>query len=162
MFRNTDLLGRATGADEAASDLRTQLQARLQAIARRVEGAPRRSVYLETAAAARGAYQTVGVGHYANDALHRAGGHNVFSDLQGSQQVSAEAIFLRDPEVIVSLQQSPKEASTIAERPGWHSLRAVRAGRVVVLERGHKLIPGPRQVEAIEAYARALHPERFA
>jgi iron complex transport system substrate-binding protein len=33
---------------------------------------------------------------------------------------------------------------------------------VVVLERGHKLIPGPRQIEAVAEYARALHPERFS
>jgi iron complex transport system substrate-binding protein len=32
----------------------------------------------------------------------------------------------------------------------------------VVLERSHKLIPGPRQIEAVEDYARALHPELFA
>jgi iron complex transport system substrate-binding protein len=104
----------------------------------------------------------MGTGHYANDALQWAGGRNVFADLQGSQQVSAEAIFVRDPDVIISLQQVPKSVSLIAERPGWHSLRAVKEGRVVVLERSHKLIPGPRQIEAVEDYARALHPELFA
>ncbi len=162
LLRNIDLLGRATGADDAAHALRTGMEGRLQAIARKVAVAPRRSVYLETAAAARGAFQTMGTGHYANDALQWAGGRNVFADLQGSQQVSAEAIFVRDPDVIISLQQVPKDAALIAERPGWHSLRAVKSGRVVVLERSHKLIPGPRQIEAVEQYARALHPELFA
>jgi len=162
VFRNIALLGRATGADAVARALRSDLEGRLQAVSRRVEGAPRRSVYLETAAAARGAFQTMGVGHYANDALGWAGGRNVFADLQGSQQVSAEAIFMRDPEVIISLQQTPKDPGLIAARPGWHSLRAVKTGHVVVLERGHKLIPGPRQIEAVVDYAMALHPERFA
>ena len=138
------------------------MEARLQAVSQALDGAPRRSVYLETAAAARGAFQTMGTGHYANDALQWAGGRNVFADLQGSQQVSAEAIFVRDPDVIISLQQVPKDPALIAERPGWHSLRAVKNGRVVVLERSHKLIPGPRQIEAVEQDARALHPERFA
>jgi iron complex transport system substrate-binding protein len=69
---------------------------------------------------------------------------------------------VRNPEVIVSLQAVPKPAAAIAARPGWQHLRAVREGRVVVLERGHKLIPGPRQIEAVLDYARALHPERFA
>ncbi|MDP3229144.1 MAG: ABC transporter substrate-binding protein [Acidovorax sp.] len=162
VLRNIDLLGRATGTDDAAHALRADLEARLHAIARRVAGAPPCSVYLETAAAARGAFQTMGSGHYANDALGWAGGRNVFADLKGSQQVSAEAIFVRDPDVIISLQQSPKDPAQIAARPGWHSLRAVKAGRVVVLERGHKLIPGPRQIDAVAEYARALHPERFA
>lgn len=162
VFRNIELLGRATGTEEAARQLRAGMEARLQAVSRVLAGAPRRSVYLETAAAARGAFQTMGTGHYANDALQWAGGRNVFADLQGSQQVSAEAIFVRDPDVIISLQQVPKDPALIAERPGWHSLRAVKNGRVVVLERSHKLIPGPRQIEAVEQYARALHPERFA
>jgi iron complex transport system substrate-binding protein len=162
VLRNIDLLGRACGVEPAAQALRAQFQQGLEQVKARWAGRTQPSVYLETAAAARGAFQTIGQGHYANDALAWAGGRNVFADLEGSQQVSAEAIALRDPDVIISLQQSPKEASLIAERPGWQRLRAVRQGRVHVLARGHKLIPGPRQLEAVQAYARALHPEVFA
>lgn len=162
VLRNLSLLGQATGADAAAARVCARMQADLQAIAARVAAAPRRSVYLETAAAARGAYQTVGQGHYASDALHWAGGRNVFAHLHGSRQISAEALFMHDPEVIICLQREPQSPAQIARRPGWSSLRAVRSGRVVVLERGHKLIPGPRQIEAVREYARALHPECFA
>lgn len=162
VLRNIGLVGQATGRDEQAGQLCGRMQQQLEAVRAGWQGQPLRSVYLETAAAERGAFQTIGRGHYADDALAWAGGHNVFGDLAGSQQVSAEAIAARDPEVIVSLQAVPKPAGSIAARPGWQQLRAVRAGRVVVLQRGHKLIPGPRQVEAVLDYARALHPERFA
>ncbi|MFY7865442.1 ABC transporter substrate-binding protein [Roseateles sp.] len=162
VLRNIDLVGRATGTEAQADQIRAQMQQQLEAVRARWQGLPLRSVYLETAAAERGAFQTVGRGHYADDALAWAGGRNVFSDLASSQQVSAEAIAVRNPEVIVSLQAVPKPAAAIAARPGWQHLRAVREGRVVVLERGHKLIPGPRQIEAVLDYARALHPERFA
>jgi iron complex transport system substrate-binding protein len=113
---------------------------------------------LETAAAERGVFQTVGPGHYAHDALQWAGGENIFSDLRGAQQVSAEAIFARQPDVIISLQQNPKSAEQITLRPGWHTLKAVQTQRVYVMPRGHKLIPGPRQIEAVQAYANVLHP----
>jgi iron complex transport system substrate-binding protein len=162
VLRNIELVGQATGTEAQADQLRSQMQQQLEAVRARWQGLPLRSVYLETAAAERGAFQTIGRGHYADDALAWAGGRNVFSDLAGSQQVSAEAIAVRNPEVIVSLQAVPKPAAAIAARPGWQHLRAVREGRVVVLERGHKLIPGPRQIEAVLDYARALHPERFA
>jgi iron complex transport system substrate-binding protein len=162
VLRNIDLVGQATGTEAQAERVRARMQQQLEAVRARWQGLPLRSVYLETAAAERGAFQTIGRGHYADDALAWAGGRNVFSDLAGSQQVSAEAIAVRNPEVIVSLQAVPKPASTIAARPGWQHLQAVREGRVVVLERGHKLIPGPRQIEAVLDYARALHPERFA
>lgn len=162
VLRNIALVGRATGTEAAAVQVLDRLRARLDAVRRRWAGRPVPTVYLETAAAARGAFQTIGQGHYAHDALAWAGGRNVFGDLAGSQQVSAEAIAVRDPDVIVSLQSVPKAADEIAARPGWRHLRAVRSGRVVVLERGHKLIPGPRQVEAVEAYARALHPDHLS
>lgn len=162
VLRNITLVGQATGAEAQAKRLGGQMLQQLEAVRARWQGVPPRSVYLETAAAERGAFQTIGHGHYADDALAWAGGRNVFSDLDGSQQVSAEAIAVRDPEVIISLQAVPKPAASIAARPGWQRLRAVREGRVVVLERGHKLIPGPRQFEAVLDYARALHPERFA
>ena len=162
VLRNITLVGQATGAEAQAERLGGQMLQQLEAVRARWHGLPLRSVYLETAAAERGAFQTIGRGHYADDALAWAGGRNVFSDLDGSQQVSAEAIAVRDPEVIISLQAVPKPAASVAARPGWQRLRAVREGRVVVLERGHKLIPGPRQIEAVLDYARALHPERFA
>ncbi len=44
----------------------------------------------------------------------------------GRGPVSAEAIFARDPDVIVSLQQVPRDPALIGQRPGWHTLRAVR------------------------------------
>ena len=162
VLRNITLVGQATGAEAQAERLGGQMLQQLEAVRARWQGLPLRSVYLETAAAERGAFQTIGRGHYADDALAWAGGRNVFSDLDGSQQVSAEAIAVRDPEVIISLQAVPKPAASVAARPGWQRLRAVREGRVVVLDRGHKLIPGPRQIEAVLDYARALHPERFA
>lgn len=159
--RNIELVGRTTGSEAAAAALLTRFDDSLAAIRQAWQGRPQPSVYLETAAAARGAYQTVGRGHYADDALACAGGRNVFADLAGAQQVSAEAVLLRDPEVIVSLQAVPKPVEEIAARPGWSRLRAVREGRVVVLPRSHFLIPGPRQTEAVLAYARALHPQAF-
>lgn len=159
--RNIELVGRATGSETAAAALLARFEGSLASIRQAWQGRSQPTVYLETAAAARGAFQTVGRGHYADDALACAGGRNVFSDLTGAQQVSAEAVLLRDPEVIVSLQAVPKPAEEISARPGWSRLRAVRERRVVVLPRSHFLIPGPRQAEAVLAYARALHPQAF-
>jgi iron complex transport system substrate-binding protein len=164
IFRNIGLLGEATGAEIAAKDLIEAMQTQLNMIRQRLQGAPVRRVFLETGLAGNANLQTIGSDHYAHDALHWAGGANIFPDLKGAQQVSSEAVFLRDPDVIISLQQTGDTATAsrlIAQRPGWHTLRAVRTGRVVVLPRGHKLIPGPRQIDAVADYAQAIHPEKF-
>ncbi len=161
ILRNIRLVGQASGNEAQADRVVAAMHEALHAIQARLRGTPRRRVFLETAAAGNAAFQTVGRGHYANDALTWAGGENIFADLQASQQVSGEAIFLRDPDVIISLQQTPESPEAIARRPGWSALRAVREKRVVVLPRSHKLIPGPRQIEAVREYARAIHPEYF-
>ena len=161
ILRNILLLGQAAACETRAQAVVDGMRGELAAVAAQVAGRPRPRVYLETAAAARGVYQTVGRGHYAHDALAWAGGENAFADLAGAAQVSGEAIFARDPDLIISLQKRPGDSIEIARRPGWDSLRAVRAGRVAVLPRAHKLIPGPRQIEAVRAYARAIHPEVF-
>ncbi|MCA3176357.1 MAG: ABC transporter substrate-binding protein [Burkholderiales bacterium] len=162
IFRNLRLLGRATGTETNAEIVIQKMQTALQTIASKINNRPKPKVYLETAAAERGIFQTVGPGHYAHDALHWAGGENIFSDLRGAQQVSAEAIFARQPDVIISLQQNPKSTEQISQRPGWRTLKAVQEQRVYVMPRGHKLIPGPRQIEAVQAYAEALHPDVVA
>lgn len=164
IFRNIDLLGQATGTRAAAQGVIDSMRGQLDMIRKRLLDAPVRRVFLETGAAGNASLQTVGHGHYAHDALRCAGGENIFADLSGARQVSSEAIFLRDPEVIISLQKSVDSSSVsrwIADRPAWRSLRAVKAGRVFVLPRGHKLIPGPRQIDAVLDYARVIHPEQF-
>lgn len=167
ILRNIRLVGNATGNEAQAEAVLGRMRAQLDGIGNRLHSAARRRVFLETGAAGNAGFQTVGQGHYANDALAWAGGENVFADLSGSQQVSGEAIFLRDPDIIISLQRIPDASAApeairqIARRPGWQALRAVREGRTVVLQRNHKLIPGPRQIEAVADYARAIHPERF-
>ena len=43
-------------------------------------------------------------------------------------------------------------------RPGWKSLTAMQQGNIVVISDAINR-PAPRMVDAIEAMARALHPE---
>ena len=47
-------------------------------------------------------------------------------------------------------------------RPGWHSLRAVKNGRVYLAD-GNQYFnrPGPRLVESLEILAEILHPGEF-
>ena len=51
---------------------------------------------------------------------------------------------------------------TVRTRPGWAGVGAVRQGRVVVVDPDLTSRAGPRVVEALEALARALHPDAFA
>lgn len=161
IFGNIAILGAATGLEKEATALASKLRAKLESIATRVAHRPRPRVYLETGLAARGHYMTVGAGHYADDALRLAGAENVFHHLNGAVQVSGEAVLIANPDVIIQLSRTPENPERISERQGWLGIKALSTGRVYTLARAHTLIPGARQIENVESYARLLHPEVF-
>jgi iron complex transport system substrate-binding protein len=73
-----------------------------------------------------------------------------------------------DPDVIVvspcgfSIERSLDELPVLMQNNTWHSLRAVRNGRVFVAD-GNQFFnrPGPRIVESLEILGEILHPETF-
>ena len=73
-----------------------------------------------------------------------------------------------DPDVVAimpcgfDIARSMREMPTLASRPEWPQLSAVRAGRVFVAD-GNQYFnrPGPRVVESAEILAELLHPDTF-
>lgn len=90
-----------------------------------------------------------------------------------SHGIEARAVVAADPDIIAFMpcgyqlaQTLPEARALLAEEP-WRSLRAVREGRVFVVD-GHHLFnrPGPRLVESAEVLACLVHaadavPERL-
>ena len=73
------------------------------------------------------------------------------------------AEYLRAANMEVQIQADGNAGlELLRRRPGWGSLKAVKAGRVIdsihpdLISR-----PGPRLVKGMEALARALHPDAF-
>lgn len=53
-------------------------------------------------------------------------------------------------------------SASVADRPGWGQMRAVRLGWILpMLDDVLVTRPGPRIVDGLEALARAIHPELF-
>jgi len=159
VFGNIALLGEATGEGDAARALLSAMRMRIDAVAAEIADRPKRSVYLETSAAARGNFMTAQTNSYTADILRLSGGQNVFDGIAG-QQVSGEAVLLADPETVLlaSTGVTPQKLGT---RAGWDRLNAVQSGNVFSVSRAFLLIPGPRVVDGIESVARLLHPDAF-
>lgn len=97
---------------------------------------------------------TIGGGSYLSELLAVAGAHNVFNDLaQPSPQVSMEEIARRDPDVVLA---GPNAAERIRTSPTWQSVRAVREGRVIVIDTTIVGRPGVRMGEAARFLRRVL------
>ena len=79
----------------------------------------------------------------------------------GYPQLSAEFVLAADPDFVFLADtrccgQTPE---TVAARPGWATLQAVAAGRVVALDDDVASRWGPRLVELVEAVVAAVTPE---
>jgi iron complex transport system substrate-binding protein len=72
---------------------------------------------------------------------------------------------MRAPDVILEIRAAGlMDPAAREERQSWASLGsipAVRSGRIQVLVGDYLVLPGPRIAQAVETFARALHPEAF-
>jgi iron complex transport system substrate-binding protein len=148
---------------ERAEPLITRLKGRAAAIAERVRDVsdpPR--VYWEWWPKPP---ITAGGPSWITEMCRLAGSENCFADLQAeSKSLEPDTVRARDPDVIVlcwcGAHKLPNPAS-VASRPGWSEIAAVKAGRVHALLEPHFGRPGPRLVDGLEELARLLHPERW-
>jgi iron complex transport system substrate-binding protein len=152
-------IGMLTGRDDAATELVCALHARIDAVAAAVAGAARPRVFFELSPD----LYTAGHGTFVDDLIARAGGENVVGAGLGPwPQLSAEAVIAADPEVILLADhEAGVTPDSVAARPGWSVVSAVRDERIVPLDTDLVVRPGPRVVDGLEAIARALHPGRF-
>jgi iron complex transport system substrate-binding protein len=94
-------------------------------------------------------YGLLGLENIADDTGEGAGGY---------PQLSAEYIVEADPDLIFLADtkccgQSPQ---TVAGRPGWAGISAVRAGRVIALDDDVASRWGPRVVDLLRTIATAI------
>ncbi len=163
-------LGLRVGAATAADRLAAGIEQRLENVRLRVAGRPRPRTLLVIGREAGTLREIVSSGGYGflHDMLEAAGGADAVGDIaRESVQVSTEMLLARAPEIIVELHYGSEMSreALARERDVWRqlpALPAVRNDRVVLLEGNDLVVPGPRVAEAVERFARVLHPEVFA
>lgn len=93
---------------------------------------PRKKVYLQMWTEP---LITVGKLSFTDWLVAAAGGINIFGDLPfDSAQVSLESLIQRDPEVLIFLAEQEPFVKTLARRPGWSSIRGVRASHFCFID----------------------------
>jgi iron complex transport system substrate-binding protein len=159
--RTAVLLGTAAGAN--GQGLASDIERRVEAVRAKTAGAPRPRVYHEVDASDPSKLYTVGPGSYIADIIDVAGGTNIAARTGTAYpQLSPEEIVRMDPEVIVLGDAAYGVAPEhVAARQGWSGIAAVRAKRIYPIEDSLVSRPGPRVADALEAYAKLLHPELY-
>lgn len=161
MFNDIRNLGAIFGVDDRADDLITGWQAELDQIATTIPDADPLRVFVYDS----GEDTPFTAGRYAMPTamIEAAGGRNIMDDVDSSwTRVAWEPVVERDPEVIIIVNYGEVTAGQKIEfmksNPAFADMDAVVNDRFVVLEYV-EATPGPRNIRAIRALARAFWPE---
>ncbi len=154
------LVGTATGQGASVS-LAGDMRKRIEAVETRLKGVEPVRVFFELDPQ----LHTVGPGSFVDDMIRTAGGVNIAADAGREwPQLSQEALLMKDPQVIVLSDhgsaggQSPE---SVAARPGWQQLSAVKSKRIHALEPDLINRAGPRVVDGLELLAGTFHPDKM-
>ena len=153
-----ELVARYAGAEAAGRDLAATVRARLDAVAKRVAGAPRVATFfcIQTDPIIAAGRDTL-----PSQLLELAGGSNVVEATR-YPRLDVEAVAGARPELILQARMDLADGDPHVEDAFWKrwpSIPAVARGRVVVLPDDLTLRPGPRIADAAEELAAILHGE---
>ena len=163
MYGNLELLAQMTGHEEEAATLVESLKARVAAVDEKIAPISSRfSVFYELDATDPSKPYTAGKGTFITQLIDRAGGYNIASDLDGYPQLSLEQVVAADPAfIILGNARYGVTPESVAQRPGWENLSAVKNGQIYPFNDDLVSRPGPRLVDALEELAKLLRPELF-
>jgi iron complex transport system substrate-binding protein len=157
VYASLRILGRELGQAPRAESLIAACRVRVEALAARLQGV--RPVRVLSA----GIYPfTSGTGTTFQDLCDHAGAINVAAEagLQGLAPTPSEKLLVWNVEVLVA----PGDGDILAKLaaiPHYRVLPAFQAGHLVALPGRLLSSVSHHRIEAYEALARALHPERF-
>jgi iron complex transport system substrate-binding protein len=151
--RVLDKIGLVLGVSDAQKIWR-EIDAGVSAAAQSLPPHVRKTrVYFEVN---RGPYGA-GAGSFIGETLSRLGAGNILpASLGPFPKLNPEYIVRANPDVIMI---GERNAEALMQRPGWHTIRAIREGRVCIFspEESDILVrPGPRMADAARLMARCL------
>lgn len=157
------LCGQAEAGRRAAATFGRQ-QAALEAA---VKGAARPRVFYEMDGGDGTRPYTVGRGSFGHQLVEHGGGFNAFGERSEPWlQVGLEAIRAADPQLWILADADsvdrPQSPATVAARPGFGAIAAVRDRKFASVPADLVARPGPRLIQGLAATATAIHPDRAA
>ncbi len=164
MYTNLETLAVLTGQESRAAELVASLKKRVKAVDTRLAAVQTHpSVYYELDATDASRPYTAGPGTFVDLLIKRAGGTNIGETLTSSwAQIDQETILAENPDMILlgdaAYGVTPQ---SVAGRPGWNTLSAVKNNQVFTFDDNLVSRPTPRLVDGLETLAKIIHPEAF-
>ncbi len=158
IYKDIAFVGKATGTSGKALALVRSLRAQLEAVAKAVHALARPKVFVELD---QTQYYTAGPGSFLDGLIKIAGGANIADSVTKQQYpaLSSETIIRQNPQVIVLLDTPYATAQSVAKRPGWSDIFAVRHDRIFANINPNLLSePAPALVQGVRLLAEDMHP----
>jgi iron complex transport system substrate-binding protein len=161
-LRLIDRLGTLCGVPAASRQLTRKLAARLQEIERRLTAkpGPRPRVFIIID---QNPIWTAGSDTLQDEIVRLAGGENIAASRPSYYAYSKEALLANQPDYLL-LPAKPVEAAALKQellsRKDLAGLRALRKGKILVVDADSFSRPAPRAVEAVAQIFSLLFPDR--
>ncbi len=161
VYDSIAMFGELTGQDHEAQQIVATMKQRIGAVTSKLSGVSKgpRVFYEVTTDLYTAAPDT-----FIGSMLSMLKAENIAAGAKTQfPQLTAEAVIDADPEVVLlaDAKFTNENADTVAARPGWSNVSAVKSKRIYAIDDDIASRPGPRIVEAIETIAKALYPEQF-
>jgi iron complex transport system substrate-binding protein len=167
-YKSIELIGRATGDEEAARKLLEQTRASVETVRLTTERLPKRRVLCvvdRVPGTLRDLY-TAGGDSFIAQLIRVAGGEPISPpSREGWGKMQKEAVVALDPDVVLDLMMHKESGSfdedTLAVWKELPTLRAVRDGRVYPVRDETVLHPSQLVGNSARRFAELIHPEAF-
>jgi len=153
------LIAGALGKEEAGEKLVLKIQAQMNHVRKRIEGARRRRVLMVVGFRPLVA---VGKGNFIDELITLAGGENIAAAApQPWPHLPVEYVVAKAPQIIIEAGMGSEREESRKRWADLKSIPAVKEGSIYSYPSDKILRPGPRAGEALEELARLIHPECF-
>jgi iron complex transport system substrate-binding protein len=163
VLESITLVGKVTGTQQKAGELVASLESRISAVTALTSGltAEKRPVVFYIVWS--NPLMSSGNGTFQADLIEKAGGTNVAANLNGWATISLESVVKANPAVILAGDMAAQGVNYqfIKNEPRLASTDAIRNGVLFSVNSDVTSRPGPRIVDALEEFAKFIHPELF-
>tara|TARA_B100000686_G_scaffold149569_1_gene156818 strand:+ start:836 stop:1873 length:1038 start_codon:yes stop_codon:yes gene_type:complete len=167
IYHSINIVGRATGNLDGSESLISKLKNQVASYRKHLRNLKPKTTLLilsDSQNPMRDLY-AAGEGTFLDELLTIAGGNNIVQNsLILYPKISREYIIAQSPEVILVAGPSANltEKQLILNKKKWErlsSVRAVKDNRVHYIGADYILIPGPRLIQIVDQFTKALHPK---
>lgn len=169
ILKSVLILGNELGAEESAQALHDNLKHGIEYYQAKVKEKKKKSALIILADSSEMLKDlfAAGKGTFLDELLTLAGGENILtSALSNYPKLTKEFIVSRSPEIIIEAIPRPdfslKEGNSHKSHWGnYTTIQAVKDNNIHFVIYDFILIPGPRLLQIVDAFAKAIHPELF-